>query len=225
MTMDIPIDAKVQCSDGLGGRSTLVIINPTTRKVTNVVVRERQDPHTERLVSIRYVVDADDDLIRLSCPRHELSGMREFAQTEFARADIPDYEDPGEFGPYMLHAYVAPKRIATKHQSIPRGELGIRRGARVRTIDGKVGRVDEFVVEPASGDITHLVMRDGHLWEQEEVTIPVSAIERIEANTVFLKLDKEDVEALPTMPVKRWRRWTEPAAVSLWMKSKACEGD
>jgi sporulation protein YlmC with PRC-barrel domain len=206
MVIDIPIDAKVLCSDGLGGRSTLVIINPTTRKVTNVVVRERQDPHTERLVPMRYVVDADDDLIHLSCPRHKLSEMREFVQTEFVRADIPDYEDLGNFGPYMLHAYVVPRWIATKHQSIPRGELGIRRGARVRTTDGKVGRVDEFVVEPASGDITHLVMRDGHPWEQEEVTIPVSAIERIEANTIFLKLDKQGVEALPTVPVRRWWR-------------------
>jgi sporulation protein YlmC with PRC-barrel domain len=206
MTVDIPIDAKVQCSDGLGGRSTLVIINPTTKKVTNVVVREGQDPHTERLVPVRYVVDADDDLIHLSCSRHKLSEMREFVKTEFVRADIPDYEDVADFGPYMLHAYVVPKWIATKHQAIPRGELGIRRGARVRTTDGKVGRVDEFVVEPASGDITHLVMRDGHLWEQEAVTIPVSAIERIEANTVFLKLTKEGVEALPAVPVKRWWR-------------------
>jgi hypothetical protein len=66
--------------------------------------------------------------------------------------------------------------------------------------------VDEFVVEPASGNISHLVMRDGHLWEQQEVTIPVSAIERIEADTVLLKLDKHAVEALPTVPVKRWWR-------------------
>jgi hypothetical protein len=66
--------------------------------------------------------------------------------------------------------------------------------------------VDEFVIESASGDISHLVMRDGDLWEQEEFAIPVSAIERIEANTVFLKLDKEGVEALPAVPVKRWWR-------------------
>jgi sporulation protein YlmC with PRC-barrel domain len=204
--MDIPIDAKVQCSDGLGGRSMLVIVNPTTKKVTNVVVRERQDPHTERLVPIRYVVETTDDLIRLSCPRHKLSEMREFIQTEFVRADFRAFPDFEDYAPYMLHAYVVPSWIATKHQSIPRGELGIRRRAQVRTTDGKVGRVDEFVVEPASGDITHLVMRDGHLWEQEEVTIPISAIARIEANTVLLKLDKAGVDTLPTIPVKRWWR-------------------
>jgi sporulation protein YlmC with PRC-barrel domain len=122
------------------------------------------------------------------------------------RADFRAFPDFEDYAPYMLHAYVVPSWIATKHQSIPRGELGIRRRAQVRTTDGKVGRVDEFVVEPASGDITHLVMRDGHLWEQEEVTIPISAIARIEANTVLLKLDKAGVDTLPTIPVKRWWR-------------------
>jgi sporulation protein YlmC with PRC-barrel domain len=201
--MEFPIDAKVECSDGLAGRSTLVIINPTTKKITNVVVQEREDPHTERLVPVRHVVDTSDDRIRLSCSRRGFSEMRGFIQTEFVQAYIPDLAD---YAPYMLHAYVVPRWIATKHQAIPRGELGVRRGARVRATDGRVGWVDEFVVEPASGDITHLVMRDGHLWGQEEVTIPVSAIERIEANTVFLKLDKGSVEALPTVPVQRWWR-------------------
>jgi sporulation protein YlmC with PRC-barrel domain len=199
--MDIPIDAEVQCSDGPGGRSMLVIINPTTKTVTNIVVRERQDPHTERLVPIRYVVDTNHDFIRLSCTRHRLSEMREFIQTEFVRGDVAEF---GDYDAYMLHAYVVPRWIATKHKSIPRGELAIHRGARVRTTDGKVGQVDEFVVEPTSGDITHLMMRDGHLWEPEEITIPVSVIERIEDNTVFLKLDKAGVEALPTVHVQRW---------------------
>jgi sporulation protein YlmC with PRC-barrel domain len=132
--------------------------------------------------------------------------MREFIQTEFVRADFRAFPDFEDYAPHMLHAYVVPRWIATKHESIPRGELGIRRGARVRTTDGKVGRMDEFVVEPASGGITHLVMRDGPLWEQEEVTIPVSAIERIETNTVLLELDKEGVKALPSVPVQRWWR-------------------
>ena len=127
-------------------------------------------------------------------------------EIEFVRVDFRTFPEYEAHAPYMLHAYVVPRWIATKHQSIPRGELGIRRGAQVTTTDGKVGRVDEFVIEPASGDISHLVMRDGHLWGQEEVAFPVSAIARIEANTVFLKLDKEGVEALPAVPVNRWWR-------------------
>jgi sporulation protein YlmC with PRC-barrel domain len=63
-----------------------------------------------------------------------------------------------------------------------------------------VGRVDEFLVDPENEHITHLVMREGHLWEQKEVTIPVSAIARVEEDAVYLKLDKASIEALPAVP-------------------------
>jgi hypothetical protein len=35
------------------------------------------------------------------------------------------------------------------------------------------------------------------------VTIPISEIDRFEEDTVYLKLDKDQVEALPTVPVRR----------------------
>jgi sporulation protein YlmC with PRC-barrel domain len=201
--MDIPIDARVYCSDGFVGRAMLVIINPTTNKVTNIVVKEQQEPHTGRLVPMRYVVETDDDQIRLSCRRERLQDFREFVQTEYVRADLPVREGRTWF---TLQPFVVPAWIATKHASIPRGELGIRRGARVTARDGRVGRLDEFAVEATTGGITHLIMRSGHLWGQEEVAIPVSAIERIEEDRVFLKVDRKEVEALAG--VQEQRKWT-----------------
>jgi hypothetical protein len=40
--MDIPVKAVVQCTDGPGGRSTYVVVNPITEQVTHLVVKERQ---------------------------------------------------------------------------------------------------------------------------------------------------------------------------------------
>jgi hypothetical protein len=94
----------------------------------------------------------------------------------------------------------------TKQESLPPGELGIRRDARVQATDGKVGWVDEFVTIPTNGEITHLLLREGHLWGGKEVTVPVSAIEGIEERMVHLKLDKGEIQALPSVPVQRsWR--------------------
>lgn len=178
--MDIPMKAKVQCADGPGGHSTQVIINPTNRKITHVVVKERQSPHAERLVPIRYFTETTGDMIRLRCSRHELSEMRPLVLTEFVHAQVRDLED-GSYK-YLLHPYVGPKWVEVKHKSIPPGELGVRSGVKVKALDGVVGRVDEIVIDPASGNITHLVLRDGHPWDQEEVTIPITAIERIREN-------------------------------------------
>ena len=61
------------------------------------------------------------------------------------------------------------------------------------------------MVDPNTNHITHLIMREGHLWGEKDVTIPVSNIERIEEDTVYLNLHKKDIEALPTIPVRRGR--------------------
>ena len=56
--------------------------------------------------------------------------------------------------------------------------------------DGHVGEVDEFIVDPADRHITHLILRKGHFWGHKDVSIPVDQIDRIEADTIYLKLDK-----------------------------------
>jgi sporulation protein YlmC with PRC-barrel domain len=82
----------------------------------------------------------------------------------------------------------------------------VRRGTHVKATDGYVGRVDEFVVNTENGYITHLVMREGHLWGQKDVIIPLSAMGDTRDDTVFLKLDKHQIESLPTFPLHR--RWS-----------------
>ena len=66
---------------------------------------------------------------------------------------------------------------------------------------GLWGGRNEFLVNPTNGHITHLILREGHLWGQKDVTIPVSQIQRIEEDAVYLKLDKRHVAALPAIPV------------------------
>lgn len=96
-----------------------------------------------------------------------------------------------------------PEQIRVRHETIPWGEIAVHRGAHVEATDGRVGQVDEFLVDPASEQITQLVLREGHLWGQKDVTIPASAIDRTEQDTIYLKLDKRTIEALPAVPIRR----------------------
>ena len=82
-------------------------------------------------------------------------------------------------GSSFYKPYVTPDitvEVPVEHLQIPPGELAVRRGTRVEATDGYVGKVDEFVVNPDNGHITHLVMREGHLWGKKDVTIPLSAM-------------------------------------------------
>jgi sporulation protein YlmC with PRC-barrel domain len=201
--MKISLNSRVSCTDGLSGRVVQVIVNPATRKVTHLAVEESKVPHIERLVPVGYIVNTSGDLVNLDCTRQELSRMKPLIEAEFVWAEFPEFD---ESCPYMLLPYVIPVRIAANHKSLPPGDLCICRGARVQASDGRVGWVDEFAVVPTNGEITHLLLREGHLWGRKEVAIPVSAIERIEEKAVYLNLNRRAVEALPAVQVRRpWR--------------------
>lgn len=207
--MDIPIDAAVECTDGPCGRSTYVILDPVTRRVTHLVVKERDLVHIERLVPISLVKESAPETIHLRCNQDKLGRLEHFIETHFVPVDpaaIGDMYDA--YQGQMMWPYVIPEDVTVplEEERVPPGELAVHRGAQVHAIDGHVGAVDEFMVEPGSGLITHLVLREGHLWGQRDVTIPVSGIDRIKDGDVFLKLDKASVEALPSIPVRRWWR-------------------
>jgi len=209
--MDIPVNVNVHCADGLCGRSTYVLIDPVLEEVTHLVVREAEAPHTERVVPVAEVAGTAPDVILLKCTRKEFQGMEPFILTEYVKEDLPDLRAERlayvSMGSYMLWPYVLPAKpeyARVEQEQVPPGELAVRRGARVEASDGHVGRVDEFVVDPETGHISHLVMREGHLWGKKDVAIPVSGIDHYERDTVYLKLSKQQIEALPAVPVRRW---------------------
>ena len=199
--MNIPVNAKVSCSDGPCGQSTHVILMPTNEKITHLVISNGLYPETEYLVPIDHIAETTSELIRLNCTREDLAKMPVFDKVEFIPSNLTGFSA----SPYMMWPYYAPEAefIRMDMEHIPANELAFRRGASVEATDGRVGRVDEFLINPDNDHITHLVLREGHLWGQKDVTIPVSQIDHYAENTVYLRLDKHGIEALPTIPVRR----------------------
>lgn len=201
--MKFPLNVDVHCSDGRYGRSTRIILNPANEKITHVVVKAQKAPHGERLIPVRWIKETTPDLILLSHSKEEVNTLELFNQTDFVQRDVPRYATDPKLT--LLWPYVVPAKqiVSDKYEQIPPGELAVRRGARVRALNGDIGQVDEFVVNPETGYITHLVLREGPLWDKKHVTIPVSEIARIEENTVYLKLKKAEIKALPSIPIRR----------------------
>jgi hypothetical protein len=172
------------------------------------VVREQQSPHTEYLVPVELILESTAEHILLRCSGQELTTLEPFIETEYVAGDFAELEYKAN--EYWIWPYVLPEEevIPLEYERIPPGEMAIHRGAHVQATDGRVGRVDEFLIDPTNDHITHLVLREGHLWGQKDVTIPLSEIDRFEEDTVYLKLDKSQIEALPSILVRR--RHTSP---------------
>ena len=72
--------------------------------------------------------------------------------------------------------------------------------SKVKATDGVVGRVDGLLAIEETGEITHLLMRKGHAWGQKEVVIPMDLIDHEHEETVYLKVDKDEVSNLLSLP-------------------------
>jgi sporulation protein YlmC with PRC-barrel domain len=202
--IDLPAKAEVHCSDGAVGRSTYIIGNPISHQITHLVVKSNRTPFKEYLVPVDQVEETTPELIRLKCTRNDLYEMEPFEYEEYIRTETPGHLS----WPYVLPMELYPEEVVSyipvKFQNVPQGELAVRRGARVEATDGYIGQVDELLINSNNMQVTHLVLLERHILKQREITIPISQIDHIFENTIYLKLDRRSVEDLPTTPMQRW---------------------
>lgn len=200
--MNYPLNADVHCKDGRFGRSTHIILHPANEKVSHVVVKEEKSPHSMRLLPVKWIKEATPELILVNGTRKEVLTLDLFHQTDFVRREVPHFgRDPKmtQLWPYLVPAK---KLFREDSRGIPEDGVAVGLGVRVEATDGRVGEVDEFIVNDDDWQITHLVLREGVLWDKKKVTIPVADVDRIEEKRVYLKIDRQAVKKLPTIPVK-----------------------
>lgn len=189
--MEIPIKAMVQCTDGPGGEVTQAVVHPATWKVTRLVVKEIKSPHVERLVPLKLVEEGATNEIRLRCSQQEMSRMKSFVRTEVVETD------------WSYGGRMPTETKKVKHLNIAEDELTVDTHTQVRVTDGKAGHIGKLMVDAASGSITHLRLRKGHVWAPKEVTVPISDVDRIGDRGVYLRMNRASMEALPAQAVRR----------------------
>jgi uncharacterized membrane protein len=130
--------------------------------------------------------------------------MENFTETQYVKTDVPvdAYYDVYNM-PYVQPMSTETVEIPIDEELIPPGELAIHRGTPVEAKDGYIGEIGEFLINPESGKISHLVLLKGHLRGRKEVSLPISAIDKVVHDTVYLKLEKKSVEMLPEIPIHR----------------------
>jgi hypothetical protein len=203
--VDLPTNARVHCSDGPAGRSTYIVGNPVNRQITHLVVKSNRPPFKEYLVPIDQVEETTPDLIKLKCTRNDLDKMEPFEYEELVPTTVPHYRSlPSTHQTLGVILEQEVTYIPVKTDNIPPGELALRRGAQVEATDGHVGQVDELLINSNTMQVTHLVLLTRHIFERREITISVSQIAHVVEDTVYLKLDRQSVEKLPTTPTQRW---------------------
>ena len=220
--MRLELGSRVDCTDESFGKLNDVVIDPTSRRVTHLVVERDHDPWLARLVPVELVERADGASgdLALRATAEEVRNLPPVHEVAYLRLDGFPVDDPDwDVGveevlalPYYPWYDLEPTPIdyAARYDRVPKGEVEIRRASDVRSADGHhLGTVDGFVVDE-SQLITHVVLAQGqHPWERRVVAIPIAAVTQVETDAVTVSLTKDEVGALPPVTLRRRPRLLE----------------
>jgi uncharacterized membrane protein len=183
-------NARVEMIDRLHAILESVVIDPATQSVAQMVVMDAKQ--NRRLVPLRQVSEAEGGIVRLRISGEQFLALELFNEGQYLAQ--PDNERD-----FIASGQDAPATIYLLQGSAPSGNLAgdlqLVRGAFVEALDGSVGTIEEIEVDPETGQISDLYIVTH---KQGELKMPVAVIDRVEADTVYLKLTQEEVESLPS---------------------------
>jgi sporulation protein YlmC with PRC-barrel domain len=179
------IGSEAVGSDGYRGEVLAVVVDPAARTVTHLVVEPHGRAGLARLVPLELaeLAGAEPGPIPLRCTEAEFMSLEPAEETlaEF----VPGYPDPVQLLPPGWRDTGGPTadggtilRIPEKEtvDIVPPGEVEERRGDHVHATDGGIGHLRGLRIDPGSRRVTHVLVREGHVWGHQDVDIPAEMV-------------------------------------------------
>ena len=202
------IGSEAVGSDGYRGEVLAVVVDPAARTVTHLVVEPRGREGLARLVPLDLAdladpVGAGSDPVRLRCTETEFMNLEPAEETlaEF----VPGYPDPVQLLPPGWRGAGGGTadggtilRIPEKEtiDVVPPGEVEERRGDHVHATDGDIGGLRGLRIDPGSRRVTHVLVREGHVWGHHDVDIPAEMVAGF-GDGIRLSVTRQQVRDLP----------------------------
>ncbi len=216
--MRLDLGSAIQCSDGALGELADIVIDPTTRRVTHIVVKPHDTSCTARLVPIALIRPGTAAPIVIDCSLEEAGRLEHAEEMAYLRLGEFPVDDP-HWDIQVTEMLALPyyegidmpssgvltygQGVDVRYDRVPKGEVEIRRHSAVTSSDAhRLGHVDGLVTDGEHA--SHIVLERGHLWGKREIAIPIGAVDRIDPDGVVLAISKDEVEQLEPVRIHRW---------------------
>jgi sporulation protein YlmC with PRC-barrel domain len=187
---------------GYRGQVQGVVIDPAAGAVTHVVVEPKGRLGLGRLVPLS-LVDATPGQVKLDCTEAEFKilGAAEETLGEF----VSGYSTPvqlvrpgwrGAGGPAVEGSTIPRIPEQKTVDTLPPWEVEEHRGDHVFATDGDIGQVRGLRIDPGSGQVTHVLLKEGPLWARKEVAIPFGKVAGV-GDGIRLSITRQQVRDLP----------------------------
>ena len=189
-------------SDGYRGEVLAAVVDPAARTVTHLVVEPEGRQGLARLVPLD-LVEAGPDLVRLGCTEAEFKNLS--AAEETLAEFVPGYPDPvqllspgwrGADEPTVDGGAIPRIPEQETIDVIPPGEVEEHRGEHVHATDGDIGHLRALRIDPGSRQVTHVLIREGPVWDRKDVAIPAALVAGFD-DGIRLSITRQQVRDLP----------------------------
>jgi len=196
-TTAFTIGADVSCADGICGKLNRLLIDPRAGTVPHLVVNDRR--FQGRLVPVSLAgVDATTGQIRLGCTIAEFEKLDPASRTmllEGSGAD-PDVRDQDQVQLRSLASTYLADPPSVTYDTLPSGEVAVRRGEHVHATDGAIGQIQGLVIDSGSHQLTHVLLQEGHVLSRKIVAIPIGAVAGVNQEGIQLNITRQQVKDL-----------------------------
>lgn len=204
-TTRFTIGVRARCADGTTcGHLTQVVIDPIDDKVTHVIIEPEHRQGLGRLVPVEWI-EVHRDEVELHCTKAEFENLEIAEEIRFLPGSEGAIDDPAYDAedtlvwPYFGGNTSLPVTVDT----LPVGEVAIRRGDEVHATDGLIGQVEGLIVDSRKHHVTHVLLKEGHLFSPKKVAIPIARVDVVDESGVRLAISKKEVDALPPVETNR----------------------
>jgi len=175
------------------------VVVDTAVAVTHLVVVDRQ--YQGRLVPLG-LVDAVAGGLRLRCTIAEFENLQPADTTVRVRPQHSFEEPRWDVLGVSSRARLSPTSLPPiTCENLPFAEVAVRGGEHVQATDGDIGQVRGVVIDPASHQVTHVLLGEGHVFGRKQVAIPVGAVTGVGADGIRLDITKQQVRGLPPVDI------------------------
>jgi hypothetical protein len=211
---EFSIGAAVDCQDGECGVLRRLVIDSHNHAITHLVVEPGRRNEKKRLVPIDLVEATTTHVIRLRCTSAQFMALDASEETGVTPgfdpastssmplvfglrgARIPGAASTGINGPMRI------KPHAVTEDNLKDSEGEVWRGQHVHASDGPIGHVYGLVVD-SDGELSHVLLGEGHMWGRKEVAIPVSAVRFVVDDGIYLNMTKKQIGDLPAVDLEK----------------------
>jgi len=213
------LGANVRCTDGDCGKIRNLVISPGDDAVTHLVVEPAHRQGLGKLVPLNLAVMASastaGDEVQLRCTTAEFGQLDPAEATYFFPGDQhfefyggepviswpyyvpPDSMNPGASGqPSDPGNVTQVVTVDTVPDQLP-GEDEVSAGDQVHATDGDIGHVLAIAVDPGTGRLASVLLREGHWPGRRTVLIPRSVVADVTTDGFHLSITRQQVHDLP----------------------------